>query len=139
MLQLVLRKWGRLCQALNWEQCSRQRKPLDDGPEVPESKVFGVHCSYRGSVSLKREFRWVQREGSLGLRGLHMLCAGVGVVSCSLWAAMEALEEEKAAVISRCSKKAIWANTGVHNSVRLRRRAMYAWATYRPNPMPRRR
>lgn len=101
--------------------------------------MFGVHGSYRGSVSLKREFRWVQREGSLGFRGLHMLCEGVGVVSCSLWAAMEALEEEKAAVISRCSKKAIWANTGIHNSVRLRRRAMYAWATYRPNPMPRRR
>lgn len=44
----------------------------------------------------------------------------------------KALEEEKATVISSCYKKAICANIGVYNSIRLRRGTMKTSATQRP-------
>lgn len=45
----------------------------------------------------------------------------------------KALEEENATVTSICCKKAICANTGGHNSVRLRRGAMKSSAMQRPS------
>lgn len=50
------------------------------------------------------------------------------------WKALEEeKEEENSTVISSCCKKAICANTGVHNSVRLRRGTMKPSATQRHN------